>query len=604
MYKKSFAVQTQNLLSKKDVKALKLQIVDQFPLLDEKAIDELLPEGQVKVLKLDTRCLLYAVGEAAPAFFDVEGRGDLFPTITTLWQHPYMMAELTIHAQVSKFVLNGADLMLPGVIVPANGIAGFGTVKKGEKRCIKIEGNPYAIAVGKMLVNQSGMEKLKGKGLEVCHVFKDALWAHSGKPIPNAGFAEKDDEITPCADASYVHGEGGAAAPAADAGDASPSVSLAAAADKPSSVSVPADASPAAAAAAAAPSEETAPAAAAAATGAGARAPDSWSQDDLLDFCFIQAFRTSDDKMLPVEASDLYEKHMKPRKPEGTTLDVKKSTHKQIGKYLNAMRKAKVVDVVEKKNVVSVTKVDRGHKAFKALEEKFAGDLAEALAAAAGGGSGAAAPAGAKGTSNLPPPPVVKTVWKTSHYLESLFKGMGKRKDDLFTWEQARAILAAYVQKEGLGDGLEGKVKLNEELNKAIIHVAGGQKKDAAVLEEIDGEELEEKMRERMSEHTSIEVAGIGAVIRKGPQAKIEVSLSRKGAHNVTRACNLEAYGLDPTAMGDELKKKLNCTVNIEDMPGKTSKDKLLQLQGHMEQELAEFLLQRYGITKGFMSIK
>merc|ERR1719379_2752392 len=101
-----------------------------------------------------------------------------------------MMPELTIHAPVSKFVLNGADLMLPGVIVPTNGLAGLGAVTKGQKRCIKIEGNPYPIAVGKMLVNQTQMEKLKGKGLEVCHVYKDMLWAHMGKPIPNKGFEE------------------------------------------------------------------------------------------------------------------------------------------------------------------------------------------------------------------------------------------------------------------------------------------------------------------------------------------------------------------------------------------------------------------------------
>eukprot|EP00424_Heterocapsa_rotundata_P000440 CAMPEP_0168636084 /NCGR_PEP_ID=MMETSP0503-20121227/3877_1 /TAXON_ID=89963 /ORGANISM="Heterocapsa rotundata, Strain SCCAP K-0483" /LENGTH=60 /DNA_ID=CAMNT_0008679249 /DNA_START=27 /DNA_END=206 /DNA_ORIENTATION=+ len=60
----------------------------------------------------------------------------------------------------------------------------------------------------------------------------------------------------------------------------------------------------------------------------------------------MQAFKNSltDPKSLPVEASDLYEKHMKPARPEGTTLDVKKSSHKQIGKFLNALRKLKVID--------------------------------------------------------------------------------------------------------------------------------------------------------------------------------------------------------------------------------------------------------------------
>jgi len=201
MFKKDFNIQGQNLLSKKDLKNLKAQVLDQYPAIEEKVLEEvLLTSEQVKVEKLDNRSLIYHVGDEPPIFFDAEGRGEIYPTLYTLWKLPYIMPELTIHPPVSKFVLNGADLMLPGVILPANGVAGFGTITKGQKRCIKIEGNAYPIAVGKILVNQAQMEKMKGKGLEVCHVFKDHLWAHAGKHIPNKGFEEKEDEITPCAD--------------------------------------------------------------------------------------------------------------------------------------------------------------------------------------------------------------------------------------------------------------------------------------------------------------------------------------------------------------------------------------------------------------------
>ena len=77
-------------------------------------------------------------------------------------------------------------------------------------------------------------------------------------------------------------------------------------------------------------------------------------------------------------------------------------SHKQIGKFLNAMRKSKAIDVTEKKGVIHVSKVagnsagqrvletcilvchastlslalsrqDRKHKVFVSLEEKYAG---------------------------------------------------------------------------------------------------------------------------------------------------------------------------------------------------------------------------------------
>lgn len=295
MFKKPFAVQQQNLLSKKDLKGLRAQLADQFPGLDAKVIDELLPEGQVKLLKLDNKGLIYAAGEEAPTFFDPDGRGELYPSLHTLWLHPNMMSELTIHAEVSKFVLNGADLMLPGVIVPANGVVGFGSVTKGQKRCIKCDGNPYPIAVGKMLVNQAQMEKLKGKGLEIVHVFKDTMWDFSGKAIPNAGFSEKVDEITKCSDATYVPGVVGAASSANSIQET----------PVPSAAAGPAAAT------------DVSPMDASADVGACPSGAANWSQDELLDFCFMQAFQVSltDEKSLPVEASELYEKHMKPVVP-------------------------------------------------------------------------------------------------------------------------------------------------------------------------------------------------------------------------------------------------------------------------------------------------
>jgi len=581
MYKKQFAVVNQNLLSKKDLKSLKSQLVEQFASLNDKILDELLPEGQVKILKLDNRSLLYTSGDGPPAFFDMDG--DLFPTLTTLWQHPYIMPELTIFPQVSKFVLNGADLMLPGVKAPANGVAGFGTVTKGQRRCIKIEGNPYPIAVGKMLVNQTQMEKLKGKGMEVIHVFRDALWLYSGKEIPNAGFTEKEDEVMPCSDATYKPGM--APAPATASG-----ATAAGADDRPA-----ADGSAASAGGGADDGSTPAVGSAPGSAGAG-RAPEDWPQDDLLEFCFIQAFKLSltDEKSLPVEASELYEKHMKPNRPEGTTLDVKKSSHKQIGKFLNAMRKAKVIDVLDKKGVISVTKVDRTSKTFVQLEEKYAADCAEA------GGGAASSTAKPQASVGLPPPRIT-AMWKPSHYLENLFKEMGKSKSDLYPWDQARAVLLGYAEKQGLGSD---PIKLDEELITALYRAAGAQKKGLTFPEEVELEELEEKMQERMQEYTTIEVAGLPPVTRKGPAMKIEVSLSRKGAHNVTRVCCLEAYGIDVTSLADELKKKMNCTVHVEDMPGKSTKDKMVQLQGHVAQELGDLLLERYGITKTFMSVK
>jgi translation initiation factor 2D len=56
-------------------------------------------------------------------FFDPNGKGRVFPTVYTLWAFPNAMKSLLTFSEVSPKVLGGADLMLPGVIVPPAGLS-------------------------------------------------------------------------------------------------------------------------------------------------------------------------------------------------------------------------------------------------------------------------------------------------------------------------------------------------------------------------------------------------------------------------------------------------------------------------------------------------
>lgn len=240
---------------------------------------------------------------------------------------------------------------------------------------------------------------------------------------------------------------------------------------------------------------------------------------------------------------------------------------------------------------------------FASFDEKF-GSVSEQQAAKA---DDAPAEKGESSKSSGPskPEPIIKTLWKPSHYLEPLWEEMGKSKSEAISFDDAMDIVKEYAKKEDLLVDDGDQVKLNEFLTKALYEVAGGKKKDSpdypsqASIEEIEG-----KMQDRMAEHTKVEVCGTGASIKKGSLQKIEVSLARKGGHNITRVVNLEYYGLNPETMAADLKKKLNCTTHVEDMPGKNVKDKMLQMQGHVQQELGEYLLENYGIPQKFMSVK
>ena len=93
-------------------------------------------------------------------------------------------------------------MMLPGVIVPDGGLGSF---QEGQKRCIRVDGNAFPFAVGKMIVSDAEVAKkgMKGKAMAVLHVYRDSLWAYGGRKVPNDGFhadeivAAKDSPASP-----------------------------------------------------------------------------------------------------------------------------------------------------------------------------------------------------------------------------------------------------------------------------------------------------------------------------------------------------------------------------------------------------------------------
>ncbi len=118
MFKKDqdLTERSQVLLKNKEIKRLKADITQQLPLLKESELDSLLGDakGQVMMIKLASRTILYTIN-GKPYFFDVQGRNNLFPTLLTCWLFPDCIRSLLIHGPVSKFILRGADLFVPGL---------------------------------------------------------------------------------------------------------------------------------------------------------------------------------------------------------------------------------------------------------------------------------------------------------------------------------------------------------------------------------------------------------------------------------------------------------------------------------------------------------
>jgi predicted ribosome-associated RNA-binding protein Tma20 len=195
MFKKADDVRERSgksAMRKKDVQNLKAALLLQMPRLSEtqEALSALLSGGEVTQSKLVTKTIVYYV-DNAPMVFDEQGRNRLFPTVLFLFLFPSCLRTYVIHGPVSRFVLKGADLMLPGLAT----LEGLDGILVDERVSIRIVGNPLPFAVAQSTSTWSSIleSPRKGRACEVVHLFGDFLVPVSPQSIvrANVGFEKK-----------------------------------------------------------------------------------------------------------------------------------------------------------------------------------------------------------------------------------------------------------------------------------------------------------------------------------------------------------------------------------------------------------------------------
>jgi len=213
VFKYKFAVSQQSQLKSSLQKKLLQSLKRQYPYVDDATWKQIFPSKcAVLMSKLSkSTILLYSVKlkSQAPSaaiiyFFQMKvyGKDCIYPSLFLLWKLPNFLPCICIHSPVSKFILRGADLMLPGVSQkvhryyrsnqPLNTVfaADLSVIRKDDVFSIKVIGNPLPCAVGYSILNSSEITGAgsKGRFMKMMHIFRDQLWEFGGKRKPNAGF--------------------------------------------------------------------------------------------------------------------------------------------------------------------------------------------------------------------------------------------------------------------------------------------------------------------------------------------------------------------------------------------------------------------------------
>eukprot|EP01054_Gregarina_sp_Poly1_P011025 Gregarina_sp_Poly_1__11024@NODE_87_length_15225_cov_52_775630_g75_i0_p2_GENE_NODE_87_length_15225_cov_52_775630_g75_i0NODE_87_length_15225_cov_52_775630_g75_i0_p2_ORF_typecomplete_len696_score97_56PrePUA/PF17832_1/4_5e12SUI1/PF01253_22/1_3e04SUI1/PF01253_22/7_4e08PUA/PF01472_20/8_3e07DUF1947/PF09183_10/0_0019_NODE_87_length_15225_cov_52_775630_g75_i01126313350 len=168
-----------NVLGEKDRKVLRNQFTSQFHNQNSESFNLLFPAGEpITVLSLKgVSTEIYFYEEIPLLFVQSKRKGaQLIPTLFTLWKFPSLVPTIICQTQAPRYLIRGADLMLPGCIPPPGGYLASTDIDAGQIWAIRVLGNPLPFAVGSIIMSREELQDAcKGKLLEVHHILGDLL---------------------------------------------------------------------------------------------------------------------------------------------------------------------------------------------------------------------------------------------------------------------------------------------------------------------------------------------------------------------------------------------------------------------------------------------
>ncbi len=153
-------IKSRNVLRKTDQKALVTDIVEAFG--DSSAF----ADRKLEAVETDKWELIFVDGE--PLLFKIEGK--IFPTVKGALKLNPTRRKIVVDAGAVKFIINGADVMSPGIV------AADPDIKEGDLVIVAEEAHGKALAIGRALVPGRDMVGGKGKAVRSIHYVGDEIW--------------------------------------------------------------------------------------------------------------------------------------------------------------------------------------------------------------------------------------------------------------------------------------------------------------------------------------------------------------------------------------------------------------------------------------------
>lgn len=598
MFAKPYKLKSNTTLKNSEKKHLTQRIRDEFPTSTEEKIKELVPSKSScicmkLILHSGDTLNVYSV-DSVPMIIETEER--LIPTVCALWKVPDLVPVLIIHGPVLSKIHGGAPLYLPGVVTPAGG-AGFPMFQRNAIIALCTQENSAAGIIGRALMSSADMLlRAAGVCLETLHVIGDQLCKDnkfSKIERPKMGPATYGlSEITSItADISQLSMNPTVKEEWPSLGKqtppvASPLVTPTHITNQTHSAEIPL------------PSIVNEPKLIE--EGEPVKFEDQHEEqdcmvsddtpksedmgipsdtDELLRWCLLSFLKLqAKNHEYPFKTNLLYKCMMQLCPPE-RSIDVKKSSYKKLGKFLEAMQQEGLLEVREvEKGVSAVTVVNLSHPAVRAHAPPAA--LREAVQAQ----TQEAAPPGDYA------PPLVRDMYCVTAAVADIFAPI--KKGTALTPAEVRSGLTDYVKTRNLNSSeVKGAVTLDATLSK----VTSKPERDA-----IKWDALMLSVQGRMTPSTEMRFSDGTVKLTKSKLEPVKMQVaSRSGNKKVTLVSNLEAFGFSLPALSHVCQTGVAASCSVTRTPG--SKFDQLMVQGDQTHFIAKLLIERYGLPKKYV---
>ncbi len=392
---------------------------------------------------------------------------------------------------------------------------------KDQVRSVMIPGNPVPFAVGKMALSyaQALENKMEGRGLINLHYYGDQLFNIGDKRAPNEGFSGA--RILPSMPLDEEHTEEEEIV------------------NQISEVCIN-DETPL-------PDEKQ---------GHNEEENQEKRDDEIIWLCALGALHSTKKSDLPMSVNDFYNlKMMQMKPPEIVSLDMKKSKWKRVSKLLEDMEEQGLLVLKNVRKDKCIYDVDKNHTALRDWNPENLGRK--------------------DGRDELAKVQEIKRLYKSPQVFCELLKL--ETKTQLVDSNYIDNKLIEYIMEYG---GLHGKeVCVDPFLASSLF----GKKEQPSQEEKIAFKDIRKRLYSKLQIWHSIDKiekdGTVHQIVNKGEPSNISLNVEKQKGRIYTVITGMENFGFQPQTLSDTLQKRMKTACFVTDMPGKTSKKKVI-MQG------------------------